>query len=89
MQRILPLWQTSTQWWLQERYFGHTFLATGSRLGGWSRDEVLMHWTYTPSTQHKDEIYAFISDRESYHCDRPHDKTSIVDNFLAAEVMNS
>ena len=40
MQRIVPLWHTSTQWWLQERYFGHTFLATGSSLGGWSRDGI-------------------------------------------------
>jgi len=31
MQRLLPIWHTSTQWQLQERYFCHIYFATGSR----------------------------------------------------------
>ena len=63
-------------------------LATGSRLGGCSRDEIegLNIKTTNITT---DEFYAVILDRESCHCNRPHGITRNRGDFLAAEVMKS
>jgi hypothetical protein len=37
----------------------------------------LKDWTLKPPTQHKDELYAVILDREFCHCDRPHGITTV------------